>query len=101
MNRLQTYLLRVCIALDGFVQAVTNRGTIGITISSRAGTAAAHGHKWGLLAWWLLDHTWPFGKNPITGESHCAGAIRSDIARARKAIIELHDPVVTAYLRDH
>jgi len=100
MQRLQAYLLRVCIAFDGFVQACLNRGTIGITISSRAGTAAAHGHRWGLIMWWLLDHTWPFGKNPVTGESHCAAAIRNDIMRARKAILELHDPVVTAYLKD-
>ncbi len=101
MQRVQIYLLRVCIALDGFVQAITNRGTIGITISSRAGTAAAHGHRWGLVTWWLLDRVWPFGRNKVTGESHCAGAIRNDIARARAAIIELCDPVVTAYLRDH
>jgi hypothetical protein len=52
-----------------------------------------------LVGWWLLDHTWPFGKDPVTGESHCAGAIRNDILRAKAAIAELEDdPVVQAYL---
>lgn len=100
MNAFQTYLLRVCIAVDGCLQAFTHFGTIGITISSRIGTAAAHGHRYGLIGWWLLDHVWPFSRTlAMTGESHCAAAIRNDIARARAAIIELHDPVVIAYLR--
>lgn len=93
--------MRVCIAWDGLVQACTNFGTIGITISSRAGTAAAHGHKWGLITWWLLDRVWPFGRDPTTGESHCKGAIRNDIARAQAAIDQLNDPVVVDYLNNH
>ena len=96
---MKTYLLRVAIGTDALLQACSNFGTLGITISARAGTAAAHGHSWGLFLWWLLDHTWPFGKNPVTGESHCAAAIRNDVARARKAIRELNDPVVVAYLK--
>jgi len=93
------YWLRVCIGFDAFVQSLFRFGTLGITISSRAGTAAAHGHRWGLITWWLLDHCWPFGKDKITGESHCAGAIRNDIARARAAVLELSDPVVQNYIR--
>jgi len=98
---LKAYLLRVAIAIDGFVQACANRGTIGITISARAGTAAAHGHRWGLWMWWLLDRMWPFGRDPVTGKSHCHGAIDNDKLRAQAAIDELNDPVVTAYLKDH
>ena len=101
MSRLLAYLLRVAIAVDGFVQACANRGTIGITISARAGTAAAHGHRWGLSLWWLLDRAWPFGRDPVTGESHCHAAILNDKKRAQAAIDELNDPVVTAYLKDH
>lgn len=92
------YFLRLAIGLDSFVQAFSHFGTLGITISSRIGTAAAHGHRWGLIGWWLLDHTWPFGRDPITGESHCKGAIKNDIIRAQAAIDELQDPVVVAYL---
>lgn len=96
---MSAYLLRLAIGLDAFVQAFFHFGVLGVTISSRCGTAAAHGHRWGLVGWWLLDHTWPFGKDPVTGESHCAGAIRNDILRAKAAIAELEDdPVVQAYL---
>ena len=101
MSRLRAYLLRVAIALDGFVQACTNFGTIGITLSSRIGTAAAHGHRYGLIGWWLLDRCWPFGKDPVSGQSHCHAAILNDKKRAQAAIDELNDPVVTAYLKDH
>lgn len=97
---MKAYLLRVCIALDGFVQACCHFGTIGVTISARAGTAAAHGHRWGLVAWWLLDRVWPFGKD-ADGTSHCKSAIHNDVARARKVISELTDPVVVDYLAKH
>ena len=99
MNAFQAYGLRVAIGLDAFCQAVFRFGTLGITISSRAGTAAAHGHRWGYVMWWLLDRVWPFGKNPVTGRPHCKGAIESDIARAKAAIAELEDPVVQEYLK--
>ena len=100
MNGIARYFLRVAIALDGFVQALSNKGTIGITISSRIGTAAAHGHRWGLVGWWLLDHVWPFGRD-ADGTSHCHGAILNDRKRAQAAIDELNDPVVVAYLKEH
>lgn len=69
-------------------------------MSSRIGTAAAHGHLWGKIGWWLLDHTpWlGFGKDPVTGESHCKSAIKNDILRAEAAIAELYDPVVQEFL---
>lgn len=92
------YFLRLAIGLDAFVQAFFRFGTLGVTISSRIGTAAAHGHRWGLVGWWLLDRVWPFGKDPVTGVSHCKSAIANDILRAQAAIAELQDPVVVAYL---
>lgn len=95
---MRAYFLRVAIALDQLLQASGHWGKPGITISARAGTAAAHGHRWGLITWRLLDRIWPFGRDPVTGESHCAGAIRNDILRAKAAIAELEDPIVTAYL---
>jgi hypothetical protein len=92
-------LLHLSIAFDDFVQAWFPYGTIGVTISSRIGIAAAHGHRWGLIGWWLLDHTWPFGRDPVTGESHCKGAVRSDIERAVLVIRKLAgDPVLQSYL---
>lgn len=94
------YILRIWIAIDAMVQASFRFGNIGVTISSRIGTAAAHGHRWGLIGWWLLDHTWPFGKDPVTGESHCKSAIENDIIRAKAAITELEDPIVQAYLKN-
>ena len=98
MNAFQAYGLRVAIGLDAFCQAVFRFGTLGITISSRAGTAAAHGHRWGYVMWWLLDRVWPFGPD-LDGRPHCASAIVNDIARAKAAIVELEDPVVQAYLK--
>lgn len=95
-----SYWLRISIALDAFLQVFLRRGNIGVTISSRIGTAAAHGHRWGLIGWWLLDHCWPFGKDPITGESHCKGAIKNDILRAELALEELRDPVVQEFLKN-
>jgi len=92
------YLLRLAIGFDAFVQAFFHYGTLGVTISSRCGTAAAHGHRWGLVGWYLLDRCWPFRKDPVTGRSHCASAIDNDIKRARAAIAELEDPVVQTYI---
>lgn len=43
---------------------------------------------------WLLE------QGPLRiffGPGHCAGAIRHDIIRARQAIAELSDPVVSCY----
>ena len=89
-----SYWLRIVIAFDQFVQALLREGTPGITISSRAGTAAAHGHRWGCWLCWLLDRAWGFG-----GLGHCESAIRHDIERAQAVIYELRgDPVVTRWL---
>ncbi len=83
------FFLRVSIALDDFIQAGFRGGIIGITISSRIGTAKDHGHLWGGIGEWLLNHCWPFGCDPVTGESHCTGAIKNDSLRAMYAIGEL------------
>ncbi len=89
------FLLRVAIAFDAFIQAWFRGGIIGITISSRIGTANNHGHLWGEIGEWLLDRVWPFGCDPVTGEGHCTGAIKNDSLRALYAIGELlGDPVV-------
>ncbi len=96
---MKSYLLRVSIAWDGTWQAMANYGTIGITISARALTAAAHGHHWGEFMFWLLDRLWPFGRDPVTGKSHCVSARENDILRAQRAIAELNDPVVLAYIK--
>lgn len=77
---MRTYLLRVAIALDQFVQAACNRGVIGVTISARADTAREHGHRWGCLLCRWLDRLDP---------DHCAKARRNDIARAEAAIASL------------
>ncbi len=92
------FLLRVAIAFDAFVQAWFRGGIIGITISSRIGTAKDHDHLWGGLGEWLLNRVWPFGCDPVTGESHCTGAIKNDSLRAVYVIAELlgDDDVVEA-----
>lgn len=92
---MKAYLLRVAIAIDAMLQAWSHFGTIGVTISGRIGTAAAHGHAWGVAAQWLLERSYPL--RWIFGPGHCAGAIRHDIERARAAIAELSDPVVSAF----
>ncbi len=92
------FLLRLSIAFDDFCQAWFRGGTIGVTVSSRIGIAAAHGHLWGICGWQLLDICWPFRRDPVTGQSHCAGAWQSDCARAREAIARIEgDAVVQAY----
>jgi hypothetical protein len=80
------YFLRVAIAFDQFVQACCNKGTIGITISARAGTAEAHGKRWGIWLSWLLDRTPGFG-----GPGHCLAAIRNDRLRAHVVLKELSE----------
>ena len=98
MTPFQAYALRVCIGLDAFIQSFFRFGTLGVTISSRAATGAAHGHRWGLILWWVLDRMWPFGRDPVSGRPHCKGAVESDIARAKAVIAQLEDPQLTAYL---
>ena len=98
MTPFQVYALRVSIGLDAFIQSWFRFGTLGITISSRSASAAAHGHRWGLILWWVLDRMWPFGRDPVSGRPHCKGAVESDIARAKEVIAQLEDPQLTAYL---
>lgn len=90
------YFLRVAIAFDAFLQAISNKGTIGVTISSRCGTGVAHGHRWAIWLSWFLDHTPWLGFGP----NHCRDAIFNDILRNREAILELTDPVVVKYYAD-
>jgi hypothetical protein len=87
------YWLRVLIAFDALLQVMWRYGTPGVTMSSRIGTAAAHGHRWGIAGSWLLDHTAWLGFGP----NHCREAVCNDILRARAAIAELSDPVVVAF----
>jgi len=84
----EPFLLRLSIALDDFVQAWLRDGVIGVTISSRTGTAADHGHGWGRRGEWMLGF-WPFGPDPETGECHCTGAIKNDCRRAVRVIRSL------------
>jgi hypothetical protein len=90
------YVLRVLVAFDSFVQAIFRYGVPGVTISSRIATAAAHGHRWGLVGWWLLDRCYPFGR--VDGVSHCKLAVRNDINRACRVITELSDPILNNFL---
>lgn len=66
-----------------------NYGSHGVTISSRIATAAAHDHAWGRYALALVD--------AFFGAGHCKAAVGHDITRARKAIKELNEPVVTKW----
>lgn len=101
MAGLQAYLLRVAIGLDAFVESFFHFGLLGVTISSRIGTAAAHGHRWGKVGWWLLDRVWPFGCDQ-DGTPHCVSAIQHDIARGRQVVSYLtSDPIVNAYVAAH
>jgi len=69
-------------------------------ITNTYASAAAHGHRWGLIMWWILDRLWPFGKDPVNGRPHCKGAVESDIARAQSVIAELQgDGTLQEYLK--
>jgi hypothetical protein len=93
-----SYWLRLAIAFDAFLQAISNKGTFGVTISSRAATAQARGHGWGCWLCQFLDRATllGFGKD-ADGTGHCESALRHDRERAEKAIAELTDPTVAAY----
>jgi len=94
------FLLRVSIAFDNLVQAFMERAVIGVTISSRSGTAEAHGHRWGCVMCKTILAWWPFGPDE-NGRPHCKLAIESDIARAKAVLVALQDdPVVQAYLNE-
>jgi hypothetical protein len=75
---MKAYLLRVAIALDQLLQALCNKGILGITISARAATARKHAHAWGCVLCRFLD--W-------LETDHCELARRNDIKRAH-AVIE-------------
>lgn len=95
LDRKTGWWMRMMIAGDAILALGWRDGVPGVTMSSRMGTAAAHGHRWGSVSFWLLDRCWPFRKDPTTGESHCVGAEKSDSIRAVRAIREcLGDPVV-------
>lgn len=75
------YLFRILIAFDGLCQAFCRFGTIGVTISARAATARAKGHRWGCwLCGYFLDRV---------SDNHCDRARLGDIRRAQAAIDEL------------
>lgn len=84
------------IAFDALIQVTWRYGQPGVTMSSRIGTAAAHGKTWGRVGSWLLDHTAWLGFGP----NHCREAVCNDILRARAAIAELTDPVVVQFYAD-
>lgn len=106
------YLLRVSIGADALLQAAANFGVLGVTISARAWTAKCNGHAWGEFAVSALDaavirirwhdrivYSIGFGKDLVTGESHCLQAWRNDQLRAQAAINELRDDSVINYMR--
>ncbi len=80
------FFFHLMLALDDFVQAWQPDGVIGITISSRTGTAADHGHRWGIVGDRLLNTCWPFGPDKETGDTHCTSAIKNDCLRSVAAI---------------
>ena len=85
-----SYFTRISIAIDALGQAFFRYGNIGVTISSRAGTADAHGKRWGCWLCKMLDRIDP---------NHCKKAIRNDRLRAHAVLKELGDPRVAAYLK--
>jgi hypothetical protein len=93
------YFLRVSIGFDALVQAMCNFGVLAVTISARAWTAKCNGHPWGIRMVSFLDWCPGFGKDPVTGESHCLGAWRNDQLRAQAAIDSLREDSVINYMR--
>jgi len=94
----EPFLFRLSLALDDFIQAWFRDAILGVTISSRTGTAKDHNHEWGIYGEWFLNHCWPFNidyKKSGGKVSHCDGAITNDCIRA-VAILRtlLGDPVV-------
>lgn len=96
-----SYAMRQTIAWDALAQTACRYGVPGVTISSRTGTAADHGHKWGEMGERALnaayiDIRWNgqtkrlfFGPDLVTGESHCTGAMKNDVIRAVGTIKEI------------
>ncbi len=105
-----SYWLRILIAFDFFCEAWFRVGTLCITMSSRTFTAQAHQHKWGdlgvrFLDWAVIRWTWNgkpqsigFGRDFVTGKSHCEQAREGDLRRLKAATDELNDPAVLAHV---
>jgi hypothetical protein len=80
------YFLRVAIALDQFVQAVSNKGIYGETISARAGKAMIRYQRgqsvrrWGCVLCGWLDRL---------QSGHCRKAIDHDRERAQAVLDDL------------
>lgn len=77
-----SYFLRFWLALDLFVQAIANKGQVGVTISARAETARYHGHKWGCVLCKWLD---------AMDRDHCYNARLNDMKRAKAAYDALRE----------
>lgn len=93
------YWLRMLIAFDALIALTWRYGTPGVTMSSRFGTAAAHGHRYGIWASYCLDRMgWlGFGRD-ADGTSHCCSAFRGDIGRNIAGLWEiLGDQVVVKF----
>lgn len=96
---LASYGMRLLIAVDALIALTWRYAVPGVTMSSRFGTSAAHGHRYGKVMSWVLDHTpWlGFGKD-ADGTSHCCSAFRGDIGRNIAGLWEiLGDPVVVEF----
>lgn len=79
--------LRFLIANDVAIQSPWKEGKVGVTISSRICMGAMDGHRWALVARWLLERSIPL--RWIFGPGHCKGAVLHDIERNQDAIAEL------------
>lgn len=77
-----SYWIRLLIAYDAFLQAISNKGTLGICISTRAYTAKVHGHRWGIWLDRQLNRIQP---------NHCWLSLEGDRRRAQAVLDELKD----------
>ena len=76
---IHTFTRYIALGFDMFWN-VTTGGQIDVTISSRAGMAAANGVKWGKIMSWCLSKLEP---------NHCNIAIKNDIDRAKAVLVTL------------
>jgi hypothetical protein len=75
----KTFARYVALSFDMFFNVLT-AGMLDVTISSRAGIAAAQGKTWGKILSKFLD---------IFEKNHCQLAIQSDIDHAQQVIQKL------------
>lgn len=80
MTAFERWKHNVLVAIDQALGALAPRSLPGETISARAATARAHGHRWGCWLCRVLD--W-------IEEGHCAAAIANDRRRAREVLDDL------------